>query len=55
VRITIQRGCLNLSKRFLRDLTRFVVCKYSTNVIISRIRPLIIKLHYQDELLGMMN
>jgi hypothetical protein len=23
--ITIQRGCLNLNKRFFRDITRFVV------------------------------
>jgi hypothetical protein len=53
--ITIQRGCLNLNKRFLRDITRFVVCMDTTKVIISRIRRLIIKLHYQDELLGMMN
>ena len=53
--ITIQRGCLNLNKRFLRDITRFVVCMDTTKVLISRIRRLIIKLHYQEELLGMMN
>ena len=53
--ITIQRGCLNLKKLLLRDITRFVVCMDTTKVLISRIPPLIIKLHYQDELLGMMN
>ena len=43
--ITIQRGCLSLNKRFLRDITRFVVCMDTTKVIISRILRLIIKLH----------
>ena len=53
--ITKQRGCLNLKKRLHRDITLFAVCMDTTKVIISRIRRLIIKLHYKDELLGMMN
>ncbi len=54
VSINILRGCLNVNKKFIRDITRFVVAMDTTKVIISRIRRLIIKLHYQDELLEMM-
>ena len=43
-----------MNKKFIRDITRFVVSMDTTKVIISRIRRLIIKLHYQEELLEMM-
>ncbi len=54
VQINILRGSLSVNKHFVRDITRFIVCMDTTKVIISRIKRLIIKLHYQDELLGMM-
>ena len=54
VRITILRACLNLNKKVVRSITKFLVCLDTTKVIISRIKRLIIKLHYQDELLTMM-
>lgn len=43
-----------MNKGFVRDITRFIVCMDTTKVIISRIKRLIIKLHYQDEFLSMM-
>jgi hypothetical protein len=54
VRINILRACLNLNKKVARSITKFLVCLDTTKVIISRIKRLIIKLHYQDELLAMM-
>lgn len=54
IRLSIARGCLNLNKRFIKAMTNFVVILDTTKVIISRIRRLIIKLHYQDELVKMM-
>jgi hypothetical protein len=54
VRITILRACLNFNKKVVRSITKFLVCLDTTKVIISRIKRLIIKLHYQDELLTMM-
>jgi hypothetical protein len=54
VRINILRACLNLNKKVARSITKFLVCLDTTKVIISRIKRLIIKLHYQDELLTMM-
>ena len=44
----------DLNKKIVREITKFLVCLDTTKVIISRIKRLIIKLHYQDELLGMM-
>ena len=46
VRVNILRGCLNVDKRFIRSMTRFLVCLDTTKVIINRIKRLIIKLHY---------
>jgi hypothetical protein len=54
MRINILRGSLNVNKRFVRDITKFIVCMDTTKVIINRIKRLIIKLHYQDELLTKM-
>lgn len=46
MRINILRGSLSVNKRFLRDVTKFLVYLDTTKVIINRIRRLIIKLHY---------
>jgi len=51
LRINILRGSLNLNKRFFRQMTKFLVILDTTKEIIKRIRRLITKLHYQDELL----
>jgi hypothetical protein len=46
MRITILRGSLNVNKRFIKSLTKFLVYMDTIKVVISRIRRLIIKLHY---------
>ena len=51
MKINILRGSLNVNKRFIKSLTKFLVYIDTTKVIINRIKRLITKLHYQDELL----
>lgn len=46
MRLTIQRGSLNVNKRFLKSVTKFLVYLDTTKMIINRIKRLIIKLHY---------
>ena len=46
MKINIVRGSLNINKRFIRDIARFLVVMDTTKVVINRIRRLIIKLHY---------
>ena len=43
-----------MNKRFIRSLTRFLVIIDTTKGIISRVKRLITKLHYQDDLLLLM-
>lgn len=54
MRLNILRGSLNVNKCFLKSITKFLVYMDTTKVIISRIRRLIIKLQYQEELVKMM-
>jgi hypothetical protein len=46
LRLNILRGSLNLNKRFMRSLTRFLVIIDTTKAVISRVKRLITKLHY---------
>ena len=51
LRVSILRGNLNFNKRFLKDMAKFFVYMDTLSEIIKRIKKLINKLHYKDELL----
>ncbi len=51
LRVSILRGTLNINKKFIKAITRFIVHMDTLKEIIKRVKRLIIKLHYQDELL----
>ncbi|CDW78547.1 UNKNOWN [Stylonychia lemnae] len=51
VKVSIKRAILNLNLKFIKSITKFVVCMDTLKEVIKRIKKLITKLHFQDELL----
>ena len=51
VKATVQRGSLNINKKFIKNIAKFVTYMDTLKEIVKRSKKLITKIHYQDELL----
>ena len=51
IRVHVTRGCLNFNKEFLKTMAKFFVKMDTLKVITKRIKKLILKIHYMEQLL----
>lgn len=51
MRIRIQRGVLNFNKKFLKSIIKFFVTMDTIKKVILRVKKLILKIHYIEDLL----
>ena len=51
ISIKIQKASLDLNKKFIKKFTKWFVCLYTLAKIIKVAKNIILKSHYQDEIL----